>query len=226
MKNSSRPELSTLQLLLSLLLALIAGAALTIFVVLPAESGIDLSGFGSLSGLDQLSYAPAAVPDVENDPDLSDDGKFYIAIDPATTELKADEYGDSIPALDGANIRVHEKAYKSETIEIHIQTDGSVEYKAIMERGEVLLYQWESDGEIYYDFHAHQVAGKADFWTRYSEGEANRDQGSIVAPYQGQHGWFWMNIEGRPITVKLSVAGYYEELIEIRPEAEEENTDP
>ncbi len=34
-----------------------------------------------------------------------------------------------------------------------------------------------------------------------------------------------MNIEGRPITVKLSVAGYYEELIEIRPEAEEENSD-
>ena len=89
-----------------------------------------------------------------------------------------------------------------------------------MDQGEVLLYEWIADGEVYYDFHAHEAKGNPDFWTRYSEGEGTADQGSIVAPYQGQHGWFWMNIEERPITIKLTIAGYYDELTEIDMQAE------
>jgi hypothetical protein len=220
MDKSSRPTLSNRQLLASVLLALIGGVLLTLLVVLPAESGKDPSGFGAVSGLDQLSTTRQVESRALGKPDQAGHSGLYVAIDPANISPVVDDFGDSIPALDGANLRVHDTPYKSETIEIDIDTHGQVEYKAIMSQGEVLLYEWVADGEVYYDFHAHQVEGNPEFWTRYSEGEGRKDQGSIVAPYQGQHGWFWMNTESRPITVRLTIAGYYDELIEIDMGAE------
>ena len=49
---------------------------------------------------------------------------------------------------------------------------------------------------------------ETDFFTRYSEGEASSDSGSIVAAYKGQHGWFWLNISDQPVTITLEVAGF------------------
>jgi hypothetical protein len=220
MEKSSRPTLSARQLAASVLLALIGGVALTILVVLPAESGKDPSGFGALTGLDQLSNTPANDSEAPDSFESTGENEFYVAIDPANISPYVDDFGDSQPALDGANIRTHDTPFKSETIEIPIDADGRIEYKALMDQGEVLLYEWTADGEVYYDFHAHEANGNPDFWTRYSEGEGTGDHGSIVAPYQGQHGWFWLNIEERPITVRLTIAGYYDELIEIDMQAE------
>ena len=219
MKKPSQPVLSTGRLILSLFVAMIAGVGLTIFIILPAEKGIDPTGFGAATGLDELSKQSEDIPTLQEASVVLNSDALYVAIDPETTKPKVDEFGDALPALDGANLRAHNTVFKSETIEIQIDTDAQVEYKAIMDRGEVLLYAWQADGELYYDFHAHQAEANQDFFTRYAEGEGNSDQGSIVAPYQGQHGWFWLNIEGRPITLKLTVAGYYDEIkkIDLKP---------
>ena len=84
-----------------------------------------------------------------------------------------------------------------------------------------MLYHWEANGDVYYDFHAHQEAGDPDFFTRYVAGEGQQDKGSIVALYQGQHGWYWLNISDGPVKISLAVAGYYSKLIKIDLEAEE-----
>ncbi len=219
MTEDTQPVLSTGKLILSVVFAMIVGFGLTMLVILPAEEGIDPTGFGKVSGLDKLASQTVpteeVVQKVEEETVAENTEVFYIAIDPQTTKPKVDEFGDSLPAVDGANLRRHDAVYKSETIEIQIGVDAQVEYKAIMERGEVLLYSWQADGELYYDFHAHQEAGNPGFWTRYSEGEALNDQGSIVAPYSGEHGWYWLNIAGKPVSVKLSVSGYYNELKQI-----------
>jgi len=36
-----------------------------------------------------------------------------------------------------------------------------------------------------------------------------------VAPFDGNHGWYWMNIEENPVKIVLEVRGYYESLDEI-----------
>ena len=222
MNDSSQTVLSTRQLIVALILSMIVGVGLTIFFILPAETGYDPSGVGELSGLDRLSQSKEERGEaVEVDvPLASADNTLYVSLEPATIKPVVNEFGESQPAMEGTNLRVHSDAYKTEIVEVEIGVDGKVEYKAIMDAGEVLLYSWESDGELYYDFHAHQLEGNPDFWTRYSEGEAKRDQGSIVAPYSGQHGWYWLNLESRPVSVKLRVAGYYEKIIEVELNAE------
>jgi len=215
MNKPEQPILSTGQLILSLIVSMIVGVGLVVFIVLPAERDEDPTGFGAVSGLDQLSTPNQPETEIEFASVVLEVETLYAGIDPETTAPLIDPFGDSLPAVDGVNIRSHENVYKSDTLEILIDTDGQLEYKAIMDRGEVLLYSWEANGELYYDFHAHQEKGDPNFWTRYSEGEAMKDQGSIVAPYQGEHGWYWLNISGKPIKIKLTVAGYYDQIKKI-----------
>jgi hypothetical protein len=219
MHKTSESILSTGQLVVALIAALIVGVGLTVFVILPTEKTIDSEASGATSVAEIMPAQTEPVAQSEQEAVAPNFDALYIAIDPETTLPKVDEFGDSLPAVMGANIRAHETAYKSETINIQIDADGRVEYKAIMDTGELLLYAWEADGELYYDFHAHQENGNPQFWTRYSEGEGSRDQGSIVAPYQGEHGWYWLNIAGKAVTVKLSVAGYYDRIKEIELKA-------
>ena len=103
MNNSSQPVLSTAQLILSLVVAMVVGVGLTILVILPAEQGTDPSGFGAASGLDKLAYQNQAVLKIEEKAVISNPEALYIAIDPETTRAKVDEFGDSLPVVDGAN---------------------------------------------------------------------------------------------------------------------------
>ncbi len=210
--------LTNKQLFVGFILTLLVGGALTYFVVLPAEKGEDPSGFGEATGLTQLTDSGDSSADSEGvviAPLELDEGVLYVSVDPATAEIPLDDFGRALPSLTGTNQRVHEEIYKTETIEIVLPLDGQIEFKAVMEEGDTLLYSWEADGDMYFDFHAHDETRHAEFWTRYTEGEGNSESGSIVAPFSGQHGWYWLNISDSETTITLNVAGYYDELLEI-----------
>ncbi len=138
----------------------------------------------------------------------------YLAPEGVTVEY--DEFGQAVPLASGENFIAREGAPKSETLTITLDTDGTVEYKAVMKQGDSIAFRWSTDGgEAYYDFHAHDEAFGPEFFTRYDEGEGTERSGSIVAAYDGQHGWFWLNLEADPITITLEVAGFYDEVVEI-----------
>ena len=124
MNKPSQPVLSTGRLILSLFVAMIAGVGLTIFIILPAEKGIDPTGFGAAIGLDELSKQSEDIPTLQEASVVLNSDALYVAIDPETTKPKVDEFGDALPALDGANLRAHNTVFKSETIEIQIDTDA------------------------------------------------------------------------------------------------------
>ena len=127
-----------------------------------------------------------------------------------------DEFGRAVPAVDGENLVAGDKAFKSETVSIELDVDGSVEYKALMDQGDTLVYAWQaSKGDVYYDFHAHPPDADADFFTRYKAGEGRSDRGTVLAAYGGQHGWFWLNLSDNPVTIELEVAGFYDEVVEL-----------
>ena len=209
--------LSTKQLIISSIAALVIGVLLTLFIVLPAERGSDPTGFGEATGLSELASEERSA---DTTTVVVDANALYISVDPATAEIPLDDWERALPVLDGENIRTREGKFKTDVVEVTIPGDGKVEYKAILDQGEPLLYSWSATGDVYYDFHAHEAEGNPDFFTRYAEGEGQTDSGSIVAPYQGQHGWFWLNLMAEEITVRLEVAGYYDEIIEIDLNAE------
>lgn len=184
---------------------------------------------GALLGLSLLTDEPAQVspealsPEFEaaaSDPSTDTlpgaQRLVYQYFDPARVTAPVDEYGTPLPVAPGENFVSARGPVKSETITISIPLDGRLEYKAIMERGQSIVYSWETDGgDAYYDFHAHQEGGDPNLFSRYAEGESARHAGAIVAAYDGQHGWYWLNISNGPLTIKLTVAGFYERIVNI-----------
>jgi hypothetical protein len=144
------------------------------------------------------------------------DTPFIRYIADETVEIQYDQFGTSLPYLSGANFVKGQRPWQSESISIEIESDGGVEYKALMDQGDSLSFDWFVDGgQVYYDLHGHDPSFGDEFFTRYEEGEGVSGSGSIIAGYDGQHGWYWLNLEGAPITITLEVAGFYEKIVEI-----------
>ena len=136
--------------------------------------------------------------------------------DPATATINTDDFGSPLPVADGENFIRNSGTMKTETMVITMAGDEGVEYKAIMDQGDAIVFSWKTDGgQVYYDFHAHQEDGNPDFFSRYDEGEGTVSSGAIVAAYSGQHGWYWLNLEADPMTITLEVTGDYNELVKI-----------
>lgn len=136
-------------------------------------------------------------------------------LSPDNISIERDEYGQVMPAASGENFIARDRGLKTEILEIALDLDATVEYKALMQQGDSIAFRWSTDGEAYYDFHAHDAAFGDEFFSRYAEGEGSSSAGTIVAAYDGQHGWFWLNISDAPITITLEVMGFYDEIIEI-----------
>jgi hypothetical protein len=162
-----------------------------------------------ISPLD-LAFAQPANNDVSIESTI-----LYSAIDTSGMTAEFNSSGEPQPVLSGINLREHDEVYNSETIETVLDPRQQIEYMANIDQGEVLLYTWEVDGKVYYDFHAHQENVDPDIWIRYSEGANLRSSGSIIAPYAGEHGWYWVNLDTRPVKLKLTVSGYYKNIFRV-----------
>lgn len=116
----------------------------------------------------------------------------------------------------GENFVGRDSQWKSDVVEIELMGDSRVEYKVFMSQGDSFVFNWQVEGEdIYYDFHAHDDAFGEEFYTRYDDGRATGRSGTIVAAYDGQHGWYWQNLEPDNVTLTLQVAGFYDRIVEM-----------
>ena len=176
-------------------------------------------GLGTLIGVSLVEEpAPVEVPAAATDVAVASTGgaPVFRFLAPGDVSVGEDEFGRPLPAADSENFIAREDAPKSETLTIELGLDETVEYKALMSQGDAITFRWSTDGgDVYYDFHAHDKVFGPEFFTRYDEGEGAQRSGTIVAPYTGQHGWFWLNIADGPTTVTLEVSGFYDEIIEI-----------
>lgn len=179
-------------------------------------------GLGALIGLSLVGRGPDKI-DAQTPAAASSTSTggapVYRYLSPDDTKVALDEFGQALPSTVGENYIVRNSDWKSETVRIALDLDAAVEYKAIMEQGDSIIFKWKSDGgPVYYDFHAHDESFGEEFFTRYDEGEAASRSGSFVAAYSGQHGWYLLNIADQPITITLDVAGFYDEIVEIEVE--------
>ena len=155
--------------------SLLSAAILVVGVVLPAEYGIDPTGFGRLTGLTKKVTAAA-------------------------------------PARKVWSIS-HGEKYQLQSYEVQLKGDEELEYKAHIDSGEPLLYSWrvKEGTQVYFEFHGQPTEGKwpEDYYESYEKGEGSGGQGSMVAPFTGEHGWYWLNLSAQPVTIIVELAGYY-----------------
>ena len=187
-----------------------------IVMLLLAALGIGSLIGASLVGDDEAGESHTSVSDVANTSTGGAPVFRYIA--PDDVEAKYDEFGMPIPSAIGENFIAHGGAWKAQTVTVELPRDGAIEYKAVMSQGDAISFHWQTDGgNVYADFHAHdEETFGPDFFTRYAESEGDTQSGTIIAAYDGEHGWFWLNISEGPIVITLEVAGFFEDIIEVQ----------
>jgi len=199
-------------LLKGALLAMVAAAVVTVLFVLPAEFGVDPTGIGAKLGL--LDLAETVEPAQGN----ASGGNTIVE---GTWPAIPDEFDFYEPDIVGDPYsRTQEGKFRSDTITIELDVGEQTEYKAIMKQGNAFVYHWKLEqGIVYTDFHAdpgENAAGYPDrYYVRYAESELGEHSGSLVAPFDGNHGWYWLNIEDEPITITLEIHGYYDRVEEL-----------
>jgi hypothetical protein len=174
--------LSARKLLVSTAAAVLVAAVILIAVVLPAEYGIDLTGAGRLTGLTRIGQLKS----------------LGAASDPAVV------------------MHEHPGKFRSARIEIQLPGRVELEYKATLAQGEPLLYAWTvQGGPVHFEFHGEPTEGRwpKDFYQSYQTADHSfGTRGSFVAPFTGQHGWYWRNESSDPATIVLETSGYYSKL--------------
>jgi hypothetical protein len=193
-----------------LLIAAVIALVLLFTIVLPAQRGYDPTGVGRLLGLTAMSGNAGSGG--AGAPALDDVIGGNDALAP--TGESDGGFGDPIPLPNPAIHQAEAGAPVTETFTINLGFDEKTEIKAVMKKSKVLLYEWSVEGgEVYVDFHGHDPEQGDDFWVRYEERDGvNSGAGSLVAPFDGEHGWFWLNASQGPVTIHLKVTGYQERM--------------
>lgn len=174
-------------------------------VVLPAEYGIDPTGIGGALGVSQLS-APVRTIEITD----------VVGGNETLKELEIPDFGDPVPLPNPAIHQESAQPARTETLQVTIPAERETEIKTVLLAAKTILYSWQVDrGTIYSDFHGHDPELGNDFWVRYKEHqEGSGDNGSLVAPFNGEHGWYWLNYNEFPVTVTLTITGFFEDTID------------
>ena len=202
MFNAEKPSLdelpSSAQLLRSTIIAALAAVAILFTVVLPAEYGVDPTGVGRVLGLAEMGEI-----------------KQELADEAAQDELihgDGDQSFNLLDSLFGVFVgTAHAQEAWTDTVTFTLDPDAYTEVKLVMAAGDVAEYAWVAEGgRINFDLHAHGDGQSID----YDRGRgATSGDGSIEAPFPGEHGWFWRNRDNSAITVTLQLRGAYSEIV-------------
>lgn len=200
----ARPP-STKRLAVSSLVAIAGAAIALVAVVLPAEYGIDPTGIGRALGLTAIN-APARTIEIA---DVIGGNEQY-------REVEIPEFGQPVPLPNPAVHQDEAEPPKTRTLEVSIPPEKETEIKMVMQTSKMIEYSWRVDrGSVYTDFHGHDPAAGSEYFVRYKEQqEGTGNNGSLVAPFAGEHGWYWLNYNEFPVVVTLTISGYFDDVVD------------
>ncbi|WAK00284.1 hypothetical protein [Methylobacter sp. YRD-M1] len=79
-----------------------------------------------------------------------------------------------------------------------------------MVKGASLEYSWTTDGaKLYFDFHGEPQGDRTSHFKSFKESTDNRSSGTLTAPFEGPHDWYWENKTSSPVTIILNTKGSY-----------------
>jgi hypothetical protein len=169
---------------------LVAGTLIVVGAIMPAEFNVDPLGIGKLSGIARL-WAP--------DENTWKPGAGMEPAHSSATPMTRTVMEIPLGASDWP--------------------EAALEYKFAMKPGETLLYRWQALNEdgtpatipVEFDFHGHTRAVDDQEMTvaTYRKDQALSDSGSLMAPFDGIHGWYFRNHSPDPIRIRLEATGFY-----------------
>lgn len=160
--------------------ALLAGAAIVVMFVLPAEYGIDPTGVGKATGLIKI----AEPENIYLERGLKRKGVFTPSDTPPAPEPGAkDHWTFELAPYEG------------------------IELKYVIAQGKPVSFFWSATGPLNYDMHAHPFKGGTDLTESYSIEKRDHLGGRYVAAFTGIHGWYWQNRGTQTVRLTLDASG-------------------
>lgn len=207
MFNSQLPSMSDLptsrQLIASTLVAIAGAAAILFTVVLPSEYGIDPTGAGRAFGLTEMGEIKVQLAQEAAADRVSETSK---ASDEAVASGVPTVGQRIAPAQ--ADTQSPDAAVRSDQTEVVLKPGQGAEVKVAAAKGARIEFDWSVRGGIVnYDTHA-DAPGIS--YHGYGKGkQSGGETGTLVAAFDGKHGWFWRNRTENTVTIILKTTGAY-----------------
>ena len=198
--------------------AIAAAAAICTLFWLPAEYGLDPTGLGRFMGLTRMGeikqqlYAEAVAEDTLLAARLaaeqvSADPALIARLDALETQIAgiAATLGTA-PGQTVAPATAAPAQWRDEVSYTLAPAQG-IEIKLVMDEGARAEFAWTANGSILnYDTHGDGGGRRIG----YEKGRGVAEQsGELIAAFAGNHGWFWRNRTGAPVTLTLRTRGDY-----------------
>ena len=110
--------------------------------------------------------------------------------------------------------------YRTHEVSFPLMPFESVEFKYEMHAGDAMVYTWSTEAEVVYDFHGHEPETDPESAISFSAGRGIGEHGAYVAPFAGEHGWYWENRGDVEVIVRLETSGFYDAAITYSPAGE------
>lgn len=208
MTDVTPPSLAKGKIIKAMLLALILALIILVTAVLPAEYGIDPLGTGKLLGFSQL-YHPHE--------ETKANGLGETTRQQSHPILKMEDAGSgpdvAKPAEADGPVPEKQLTEREDSIRVIVPAGKGIEYKIYMLKYGELKYEWKADkGNVFFDFHGDvklKKPGKNNYFKSYTVAYADNMIGTLLAPFEGNHGWYFQNKGKTDITVHIRLKGEY-----------------
>ena len=100
--------------------------------------------------------------------------------------------------------------------QVEVAAGESLEYMLQMNRGDTIIYRWTNQADdpkpLVTEFHGHTIrdGDKPGTVMIYKTDSAAESQGSLAAPFDGIHGWYFNNESDNDIVLDIEIVGFYE----------------
>lgn len=190
---------SSAKLIKSTIVAAVVAVFLLVVAILPAEYGIDPTGVGTVLGLTKMGEI-----------------KTSLAHEVATQSPEVPAVIAPVQPIQQVVSELVETAttLRKDSMQLTLVPNEGKEIKLTLNKGERARYVWYTDGgAVNFDGHSDSVKHKIDYKS-WQKGTSQREEGELVAEFDGKHGWFWRNRTSKPITIVLQVEGEHSDIEE------------
>jgi hypothetical protein len=179
--------------------ALVVGAATAVLFVLPAELGIDPTGFGEATGLTGLA-ADASGTNIY----LQRGQKRTNVLFPLGSGAKPDEA--TLRATLEGKAAVPARL-KTDHWEYELLPYEGIEMKYRLAQGQPMIFGWRTSAPVNFDMHSVPDQGGNDATESFVITDAAGQTAVYVAPFTGIHGWYWKNQSLENVTLSIDATG-------------------
>jgi hypothetical protein len=190
------------QLAIGSTIAVVVASVTMVFFVLPAELGIDPTGFGKATGLTGLAQSGTNANIYLERGLKRTNVLFPLAAtarpDEATLRSTLASKGLAAPA----NLQI-----RSDHWEYELLPYENIEMKYRLAQGQPMIFSWRTSAPVNYDMHSVPDQGGNPMTESFSITAGPSQTAVYVAPFSGIHGWFWQNRSLKPVTLAIDATG-------------------